>query len=77
VEAIFALGHNAFQIVSTGKPEQSLPVLIDVIAVQQSFTMLGHDGTQPKLTANQGQVPQVLPVTPEQIENVQPGVLHA
>jgi hypothetical protein len=44
-----ALRHDAFEVVLGSEPEQSLAVLVDVIAVKKTFAPIRHHDVEPEL----------------------------
>ncbi len=45
------------------KPEQPFAIMLDVVAVQETFAMLGHHSPKPELAVDQRQIPKVFAVT--------------
>jgi hypothetical protein len=68
--------HNPFEIMLNSQPEQTFAVLLNVIA-KKGFPPVRHNGTQPGLAVDQGQVPEVFAIVPEQVESVEPRLATA
>jgi hypothetical protein len=66
----FSLCHYTFEIALADKMEQLLTYALNVITVQQPFTVRWDQATQPMLTVCQGQVTQVLAIAEQQIKGV-------
>jgi len=64
----FALRHDAFEVSLADKMEQLLTHALNVIAVQQPFTVAWDQATQPMLSISKRQVAQVLAVREQQIK---------
>jgi len=66
----FSLCHYTFEIALPDKIEQLLTHALNVVTVQQPFTVCWDQATQPVLTICQGQVTQVLAVREQEIKRV-------
>jgi hypothetical protein len=62
VRIALALRNDAFKIALTGEMEQSLPVLLDVIAEQETLGAVRHNLTKPKFPICQWQIADVFAV---------------
>lgn len=57
-----ALCHDAFEIVLACQPEQFLAISVEVIAIEETFTLLGRDRMKPELAVYQRQIPKVFAI---------------
>ena len=64
----FSLCNYTFEIALADKMEQLLTHALNVIAVQQPFTVRWDQAVQPMLTVGERQVTQVLAITEQQIK---------
>ena len=64
----FSLCHYTFEIALAGKMEQLLTHALNVVAVQQPFTVGWDQAVQPMFTVGERQVTQVLAITEQQIK---------
>jgi hypothetical protein len=57
-----AFRHDSFEVVFAREPEQSFPISVNVVAVQQTFPAFGRYCVKPELAVDQRQVPEVFSV---------------
>jgi hypothetical protein len=62
VRVTFALRDDSFKIVLADESEQTLAVLVYVIAIKKAFAMLRHHSMKPELPVNERQVPKVFAI---------------
>ena len=48
-----ALRYDSFDVLFARKPEHSVAVLVDVVAVKKTFAALGHDRVKSQLAVDQ------------------------
>src|SRR5579864_8667681 len=58
----FPLGNDALKIVLARQPEEASPIALDVIAVEESFASVGHNGPKAELAVDQREITYVLAV---------------
>jgi hypothetical protein len=68
---VLVLWDDASQIAFPRQPKQAFALCFDVIAIEESISVPGNDGTKSGLALDQRQMTQVLAVSPQLIEGVE------
>lgn len=73
----FPLSNDALKIVLARQLEEASPLALDVIAVEEPFASVGHNGPKPDLAVDQRRKPNVLAVAEPapSLFVIRPGVL--
>jgi hypothetical protein len=57
-----ALRYDSFEVLFACKPEQPFAISVDVIAIQETFTALGHHCVKPELAVDQRKIAESSPL---------------
>jgi hypothetical protein len=69
---MFPIRHDSFEIMPANLLNEILAISLDVLGVEVSNTGTGlNQFAQPFLSCNQGKIPQVFTIQPEQIECIE------